>query len=143
MIEIVPIQDIRYKTSDGTHWGTEKEAILHEIECAIGENPAYLIEDDDWGGKYWDISSKEDMLHFIQHNPDLVKYILRIKKDKYISKITYREYTAGFSYTEYFRNTGQNYDEAMIDAKLISKQLEINCNYIIVNTEISEIKCLK
>lgn len=78
MIEIIPIQDVRYKTADGTHWNTEREAILHEIERAIGENPAYLIEDD-WGDAYYDIHSKEDMLHFIQHNPDLVKYILGIK----------------------------------------------------------------
>lgn len=47
MIEKFPIQDVKYKTSDGTHWCTEREAILHEIECAIGKNPAYLIEDDD------------------------------------------------------------------------------------------------
>lgn len=44
MIETVPILDVRYKTTDGTHWNTEKEAILHEIECAIGEKPAYFQE---------------------------------------------------------------------------------------------------
>lgn len=80
MIEIVPIQDIRYKTSDGTHWGTEKEAILHEIECAIGENPVYFS--DDWGDAYYDIHSKELMLKFIQDNPSLIKYILGIKENE-------------------------------------------------------------
>lgn len=36
MIETITVKTLRYKTSDGTHWDTEKEAILHEIECAIG-----------------------------------------------------------------------------------------------------------
>ena len=44
MIEKFLIQDVKYKTSDGTHWCTEREAILHEIECAIGK---ILLEDDD------------------------------------------------------------------------------------------------
>lgn len=81
MINTVPIQDVRYKTSDGTHWNTEKEAILHEIECAIGEDPAYFHEDD-YGNEYYDIHDKNSMLYFIQHNPDLVKYILGIKENE-------------------------------------------------------------
>lgn len=81
MIETITVKTLRYKTSDGTHWNTEREAILHEIECAIGENPAYLIEDD-WGDAYYDIHSKELMLKFILDNPDLVKYILGIKENE-------------------------------------------------------------
>lgn len=80
MIEKFPIQDVRYKTSDGTHWNTEKEAILHEIECAIGEDPAY--SSDEWGDAYYNIHSKELMLKFILDNPDLVKYILGIKENE-------------------------------------------------------------
>lgn len=142
MIEIVPIQDVRYKTSDGTHWNTEKGAILHEIECAIGEDPAYFHEDD-CGEEYYDISSKESMLYFIQHNPGLVKYILGIKENKYITKIDYKESLSGFTYTAYFHNTGIDYDEAMRNAKTTSTELKTIKGYLIVNTDIEIIQCPK
>lgn len=142
MIEIVPIQDVRYKTSDGTHCGTEREAILHEIECAIGGNSAYLLSDD-FGDAYYNIHSKELMLKFILDNPDLVKYILGIKENKYITKIDYKESLSGFTYTAYFHNTGIDYDEAMRNAKTTSTELKTRKDYLIVNVDIEAIQCLK
>lgn len=120
----------------------KKEAILHEIECAIGEDPAYFHEDD-CGEEYYDISSKESMLYFIQHNPDLVKYILGIKENKYISKIDYKEYPDGMTYTVYFHNTGVDYDEAMRIAKSTSMELKTRKYYLIVNIDVEVIQCHK
>lgn len=63
----------RFETRDGTLHETRKDAILYEIDECIAKDPDYYHINSKG---YLDISFKEDMVHFIRNNPEIVRYIL-------------------------------------------------------------------
>ena len=62
----------RFETRDGALHETEENAIYYVINEGLSQDPDYYINSKG----YLDISSKEDMVHFIRNNPEIVRYIL-------------------------------------------------------------------
>lgn len=67
----VPVE--RFETEDGALFETEDSAILYEIDKGISQDPNYYHVNRNG---FLDIQSKEDMLHFIRNNHEIVYYIL-------------------------------------------------------------------
>ena len=68
---VVPVE--RFETEDGAIHETEENAIYYLINEGLSQDSNYYHVNR---SGYLDIQSKEDMVHFIRNNPEIVRYIL-------------------------------------------------------------------